>query len=512
MKLKIILIILSFTSAVQSLFAQYPLDFKRDNVWVFGYSSSPDQKFGNSVVDFNNASVDTYYVDGNVWYKLESSMVCDTAGSLLLQSSGFLIYDNNFEIVPDADSLNCCNDVFAGNYGYGGTNIDAEILVPLPGSDSIYYYLHKMTTLDCPFTCSPELRHTIIHCKGDSCYTTVKDSGFFTASIYSGGGYKMCRHANGRDWWFIQRNYNNHKFYVFLLDPTGIHYSNSYSFPGYLPYEYGQSAFSPDGSTFILGGSNGYTADTLFISKYDFDRCTGTLSNNEKLFWVESDSFPVSGSGLSFSPNSKFLYVSSTYHIFQFDMSSSNWQQSKTLVATYDGFEDNGWSTIFSRMQLAPDGRIYIVGGNTKYLNTIDNPDEEGLACNVSQHSFKLPSKNQRSMPNFPPYRMGPIDGSPCDTLGIDIVNNIEEKLDNNTEPVRLYPNPATDYITLFIPRITKQWQFALFDIQGREVLHIKSRGAFRSVDVSQLATGLYLWKLVYEDGKRENGKLVIQR
>jgi hypothetical protein len=163
-------------------------------------------------------------------------------------------------------------------------------------------------------------------------------------------------------------------------------------------------------------------------------------------------------------------------------------------------------------MQLAPDGRIYIVGGNTKYLNTIDNPDEEGLACNVSQHSFKLPSKNQRSMPNFPPYRMGPIDGSPCDTLGIDIVNNIEEKLDNNTEPVRLYPNPATDYITLFIPRITKQWQFALFDIQGREVLHIKSRGAFRSVDVSQLATGLYLWKLVYEDGKRENGKLVIQR
>jgi hypothetical protein len=90
MKLKIILIILSFTSAVQSLFAQYPLDFKRDNVWVFGYSSSPDQKFGNSVVDFNNASVDTYYVDGNVWYKLESSMVCDTAGSLLLQSSGLL--------------------------------------------------------------------------------------------------------------------------------------------------------------------------------------------------------------------------------------------------------------------------------------------------------------------------------------------------------------------------------------------------------------------------------------
>jgi hypothetical protein len=73
---------------------------------------------------------------------------------------------------------------------------------------------------------------------------------------------------------------------------------------------------------------------------------------------------------------------------------------------------------------------------------------------------------------------------------------------------VRLYPNPATDYITLFIPRITKQWQFALFDIQGREVLHVNSRGAFRSLDVSQLAAGLYLWKLVYEMERRREGNL----
>jgi hypothetical protein len=51
-----------------------------------------------------------------------------------------------------------------------------------------------------------------------------------------------------------------------------------------------------------------------------------------------------------------------------------------------------------------------------------------------------------------------------------------------------------------------------LFDIQGREVLHVNSRGAFRSLDVSQLAAGLYLWKLVYEDGKEERGKLVLQR
>jgi hypothetical protein len=163
-------------------------------------------------------------------------------------------------------------------------------------------------------------------------------------------------------------------------------------------------------------------------------------------------------------------------------------------------------------MQLAPDNRIYIVAGSMYYYHVIENPNEAGIACNVNQHSFRLPTLNVFSIPNFPNYRLGPIDGSPCDTLGIDNLTNINDKLDNNTEPVQLYPNPATDYITLVIPRITKQWQFALFDIQGREVLHVNSRGAFRSLDVSQLAAGLYLWKLVYEDGKEERGKLVLQR
>ena len=31
-----------------------------------------------------------------------------------------------------------------------------------------------------------------------------------------------------------------------------------------------------------------------------------------------------------------------------------------------------------------------------------------------------MPTVNQASMPNFPNYRLGPLDGSPCDTLGLD--------------------------------------------------------------------------------------------
>ena len=52
-------------------------------------------------------------------------------------------------------------------------------------------------------------------------------------------------------------------------------------------------------------------------------------------------------------------------------------------------------------------------------LHTIEEPDFLGIDCNVNQHSIKLPVLHQ-SLPNFPNYRLGPIDGSSCDTLDLD--------------------------------------------------------------------------------------------
>jgi PKD repeat protein len=45
----------------------------------------------------------------------------------------------------------------------------------------------------------------------------------------------------------------------------------------------------------------------------------------------------------------------------------------------------------------------------------------------VEQHGITLPTYNAASLPNFPNYRLGPLDGSPCDTLGL------------NNEPVAKY-------------------------------------------------------------------------
>ena len=53
-------------------------------------------------------------------------------------------------------------------------------------------------------------------------------------------------------------------------------------------------------------------------------------------------------------------------------------------------------------------------------MHVINTPNQPGLASHLAQHSINLPNLNDKSIPNFPNYRLGPLDGSPCDTLGLD--------------------------------------------------------------------------------------------
>jgi PKD repeat protein len=89
-------------------------------------------------------------------------------------------------------------------------------------------------------------------------------------------------------------------------------------------------------------------------------------------------------------------------------------------VAWYDGYE-SPFPTNFFAGQLAPDGRIYITASNgSDIFHVIHRPDEPGAASLVEQHGIRLPTYNASSIPVFPNFRLGPVDGSACDTLGIN--------------------------------------------------------------------------------------------
>jgi hypothetical protein len=58
--------------------------------------------------------------------------------------------------------------------------------------------------------------------------------------------------------------------------------------------------------------------------------------------------------------------------------------------------------------------------GSSKYLHVIDRPDLRAPECKFLQHAININIWNARTVPNIPNYRLGPIDGSFCDTLGLN--------------------------------------------------------------------------------------------
>ena len=128
------------------------------------------------------------------------------------------------------------------------------------------------------------------------------------------------------------------------------------------------------------------------------------------------------GGGISVSPSNQFLYLTSTLEVYQFDLWSDDVEASIDTVAVYDGYESPvSTPTSFFISQLGPDGRIYInTTSNADVLHVINYPDKKGADCQFKQHGIQLPTRNLLTSQHFPNYRLVPLDGSPCDTLGLD--------------------------------------------------------------------------------------------
>ena len=222
------------------------------------------------------------------------------------------------------------------------------------------------------------------------------------------------RHANGRDWWVIVHENASGNYRRVLVSPEGIE-DRGHVETGWdgIPEEgVGQAVFSPDGNFFAR--INTVSFDTgKFLDIYRFDRYTGYLSNP-----IQIHSEANYSAGLAFSPDSRYLYVSSHLEIYQYNLYADNIESSQQLIAEYEPLWDGG---PFFMAQLAPDGKIYLCATNgIQYMHVIHQPNKPFPFCNVEQHGLQLPTHNSFSIPNFPNYRLGPLGGSPCDTLGLD--------------------------------------------------------------------------------------------
>ncbi len=384
---------------------------KNDYYWILGYPPNNQAGyFGGTIIDFNLNDVrPEYFYTG--CHALTPAILSSNSGNLLAYSNGCSIFNVNHEILHDGDTIAYGHiwESYCQDLGYPGTQ--NHLLLPWPGdtSKAILFYTKCNDDITTFY-----LLYAIIQFDAEYPLGHIIEKDIFLVEQGLSDLLTSTKHANGRDWWVILPEYNTNRFFTFLLEPDGVILVNSQSIGvAWDNRDHScQAIFTPNGEKYVR--FNPWKGLDIF----DFDRCTGKLSNPLESGPL-SDPIKTAG-GVAASMNSRYLYVSNSTVLYQFDLNSVDILKSKVVIDTYDGFVDP-FSTTFYQLALAPNGKIYSFSTNgVKSLGVIHNPEKGGQSCNFKQHSLKLPAYASFGAVNLPFFRLGPDDGSSCDTLGLN--------------------------------------------------------------------------------------------
>ena len=484
---------------------------KHDYNWLLGtQSDSPFVKVtimkfdGNSQLNFIPTEFDIDIGDSTVG-------MSDSTGQLQFFANGCQIYTFEGNLMENGDTLNgpsnaywddfCDEDISSYHVSHFGFSIIS------PHSSHLYYIFHLRYTFS--FENDPLgtsiLMYSVVDMSANAGKGKVIAKNVPMVGPEDYGEYERAmavRHGNGRDWWIMQPRDKHPLFYRFLLNPDGVGGPFIQEDTARLiDLNAGNNhvcRFSPDGKKFVH-----YHA-TEGISVYDFDRCTGLLSNLVAIPFP----FPWQWQGFDFelSPNSRFLYIvaDNFEKIIQYDLLSDNIPLSGDTVAAWDGYLHFTFiPTVFAYMQRGPDGKIYISTNNSPLMHVINFPDLPGKACEVVQRGVNLPTWNY-SMPFMPNYRLYDFPNSPCDTLGINTPVSATEPERKSEKGLVIRPNPASDWLFLDIPDAAGLYQVTITDMFGRTVLQQFEVPASPALDISHLPKGTYTLLLWAADGRQE--------
>ena len=385
-------------------------------------------------------------------------------------------------------------------------------MLPTPNSDSLYYLFHIVLdyTPNYADVLCKYFNYSVIDMSQNNGKGKVilKNQLLINNIKMDIGKLTAVRHANGQDWWIVLGKENNTDYFRFLVSPQGITQVNSQNLPPKVSSGLGQACFSPDGTKYVKYNTVSF-AKGAFIDIYDFDRCSGLLSNHKQFNYIDTSY----GGGIAISPNSRYLYVPSWQYVYQFDLSASDVFSTIDTIATYDGFLPPEFPVPmrFYLAQLAPNNKIYIsCTSSAKSMHVIHDPDKKGKACNLEQRGFKLPTFNYNTIPNYPNFRLGALKGSPCDTLNtVAVMEQSGEGME-----LKVYPNPATDLLSIKYTQSQYSLRLVLYDVLGKAVLTapVTPNTSDTTLDVSTLSSGVYSCKLYQQGRVLYEAKVVIVR
>ncbi len=464
----------------------------RNDIWCFGDSAG---------IDFSNLS-QPVPIHSVAKSRGSCASICDTNGNLLFYSSydtdifngvSYLangeVYNKQHQLMANGDSLN-----------YQSWYMEC-VIIPFP-DDTLRYYLFTIGV-----TSNYGLYYNVIDMSLDSGRGKVTQKNIQLLSSPANDGLTAVKHGNGRDWWIIHRKHqgSNNTFYKFLISPSGISVPDTQNIGSYTQTNLSRYIFNKTGDKLAMVLYDG------LIETFDFDRCTGLLSNHIVIRPKNTSPPTPSLWSCAFSPNNRFLYVSSSdipsSSLIQIDLQDSTpWANADTI------WSDSTCAFEGGALRLAPDDKIYLTcswnDGSNNYpypdtlhntvidnLSIINSPDSPGTSCNFTPFSFYLGgNRTYWGLPNNPDYDLPRIAGSPCDTVQWVAVQNI---VSPNGEMFVTY---VSDWEKAFINAKNikgKNVMLKIYDVQGREVFSSikKTQPPYytQDVDCGSLSKGMYV-------------------
>ena len=206
--------------------------------------------------------------------------------------------------------------------------------------------------------------------------------------------------------------------------------------------------------------------------------------------------------GLEFSPDDSKLYVT-CYNplgtLVQFDLTQGNVEAIINSATMLSNTED------LYGLQLAPDGKIYVVKSYSPNLAVINEPNVAGNDCNFVENGISLdPTYSGASaalgLPNFvQSYFDYAHKGCTFPTTVSEITT---------TDEISFFPNPATGFVSFSTTALNgKPVEIHVSDLAGKSYIHYKmdSYGENISIDLSTAQLGIYIIRV-------NQGEMVIAR
>lgn len=469
---------------------------KQDFVWLIShvYGSTDATQ-----LNFNFNPVQIEVLQREMHLSLTRASICDSSGNLLFYTNGKKIVNNTGETLENGDSLNY--GFWYNNVGNTGYNVpQGAFFIPKPGDDSTYYLFHMFMDFEAG-TIPLFPRYSVIDKRQNNGLGKVVEKNVEMLTGDPLTNYIQAtavRHANGRDWWVIVPGHMGPQYYRFLLSPNGLEgpWEQEIGFrqatTDFTENGFGQRAFSLDGSKFV-----DYDYDN-FTQVFDFDRCTGLLSNARMIDHGIDPAINNGGAGIAFSPSGQFLYLTRTnngYTLFQYDTEAVDILSSEVVV--YDcPLIGQQVECGVGNMLLAPDGKIYIGGADTISYSIIHQPDSLGLACGFELGGLTFPlAYPSYYFPYWPNYRLGALEGSGCDTIASSAVVPL-----HRAASLQVYPNPSRGPATVAYELPTgMEAELRVVDALGRVVRAQQGITGKGSLALEALPSGIYLVCLVAE-------------